>query len=83
MCGILGTIPSSNTKMFEKALKTINHRGPDSSAVFHNGNVSLGHVRLKIVDLSNRATQPMHFPLNTNDVGGGGTYRIKMQRIFT
>ncbi|TLE10684.1 hypothetical protein [Helicobacter bilis] len=71
MCGILGTIPSSNTELFNRALTTIHHRGPDSNGVFHNENISFGHTRLKIVDLSNKAAQPMHFPLNIDNGGGG------------
>lgn len=73
MCGILGTMPSSEANLFNKALNTLHHRGPDSNGVFHNHNISLGHTRLKIVDLSNKAAQPMHFPLNNfNNHGGGG-----------
>lgn len=78
MCGILGTIPASDTSIFNKALDTLNHRGPDSKGAFHDENISLGHTRLKIIDLSNKAAQPMHFPFSLieNEVkyntGGGG-----------
>ena len=74
MCGILGTIPASNANIFESALNTLNHRGPDSKGIFHDNNISLGHTRLKIVDLSNKAAQPMHFHFNdfSNNNGGGG-----------
>ncbi|MFH1918722.1 MAG: asparagine synthase (glutamine-hydrolyzing) [Planctomycetota bacterium] len=38
------------------------HRGPDGCGVFEDASaeVSLGHVRLAILDLSDQATQPMH-----------------------
>ncbi len=36
------------------------HRGPDSSGFWERGHCSLGHRRLKIIDLSDRAAQPMH-----------------------
>jgi asparagine synthase (glutamine-hydrolysing) len=35
------------------------HRGPDGDGVFVDGDVSLGHRRLAIIDLSQRAAQPM------------------------
>ncbi len=74
MCGILGTIPFSNPDIFNKALNTLTHRGPDNKGIFHNEVVSLGHTRLKIIDLSNNGAQPMHFPLNS--YGGGGIFPI-------
>lgn len=72
MCGILGTLPASSNELFSKALSTLHHRGPDSSGIFHSNAVSLGHARLKIIDLSNNGAQPMHFPLGTHTNGGGG-----------
>jgi asparagine synthase (glutamine-hydrolysing) len=35
MCGILGTIPQSDPRLFEKALTTLQHRGPDGSGIWH------------------------------------------------
>ena len=35
------------------------HRGPDASAVFSEDGISLGHNRLSIIDLSEKAAQPM------------------------
>ena len=39
----------------------ISHRGPDGSGIYQNSkkNIALGHRRLSIIDLSNRASQPM------------------------
>jgi len=66
MCGILGLIDknkSISSKKFSSALKLQNSRGPDNTCVknFHLKNINLffGHNRLKIIDLSNNANQPM------------------------
>ncbi len=37
----------------------LSHRGPDGSGIWINGPVALGHKRLAILDLSERASQPM------------------------
>jgi asparagine synthase (glutamine-hydrolysing) len=57
MCGILG---SFNCIINNKAINSIRHRGPDSQDVYQYKNLSLGHVRLSIVDLSSAGSQPMH-----------------------
>jgi asparagine synthase (glutamine-hydrolysing) len=60
MCGILGTIPSTDNSKFKKALDTLYHRGPDDYGVKNVGNsITLGHRRLSIVDLSSKGHQPM------------------------
>lgn len=38
---------------------TLAHRGPDGADLYIDGHLGLGHRRLKIVDLSDRAAQPM------------------------
>jgi asparagine synthase (glutamine-hydrolysing) len=73
MCGISGGIvmksPSSQRTIFdftERAISMMHHRGPDSSTIktFDSGNLCLGHNRLKIVDLSDGAQQPMESDLS-------------------
>nr|WP_299381552.1 asparagine synthase (glutamine-hydrolyzing) [Allomuricauda sp.] len=60
MCGILGTIPSTEHNQFKHALDTITHRGPDSYGIENIADeVSLGHRRLSILDLSENGNQPM------------------------
>jgi asparagine synthase (glutamine-hydrolysing) len=60
MCGILGTIPSSEYNLFKSALDTLSHRGPDDYGIENfNGEVSLGHRRLSILDISANGHQPM------------------------
>ncbi|HEY0707295.1 MAG TPA: asparagine synthase (glutamine-hydrolyzing) [Polyangia bacterium] len=38
---------------------TLTHRGPDGAGSHHQPGVTLGHRRLKVLDLSERAAQPM------------------------
>ena len=64
MCGICGII-SFNEDLSESKLvsmrDTMVHRGPDGAGVYlsQNKKVGLGHRRLKIIDLSEKAKQPM------------------------
>ena len=55
MCGILGGI---NFSFQSSSLATIDHRGPDDSGWFTHKNVTLGHVRLSIQDVSEMGHQP-------------------------
>lgn len=63
MCGILGyfdfnkDLPSKEE--FKKALNLMEHRGPDGFGVNSFEYGYLGHRRLSIIDLSNKAKQPM------------------------
>ncbi|NAY91233.1 asparagine synthase (glutamine-hydrolyzing) [Muricauda sp. JGD-17] len=60
MCGILGTIPASDHEVFKHALNTLTHRGPDSYGIENiSDEVSLGHRRLSILDISANGHQPM------------------------
>lgn len=66
MCGIAG-IFNSDRKTDEDTLKkmtdAISHRGPDGEGHWTNdkGNLSFGHRRLSIIDLSDHGKQPMHY----------------------
>ena len=60
MCGILGTIPSVEEKLFKFSLDRLAHRGPDGYGVWADADlITLGHRRLSIIDLSEKADQPM------------------------
>ena len=63
MCGILGTIPATETSIFNSALDKLTHRGPDGFGIWTNtdSDVILGHRRLSILDTSNNGNQPMHY----------------------
>ncbi len=39
--------------------QALNHRGPDASGIWCGGEIGLAHTRLKILDPSDRAAQPM------------------------
>jgi len=62
MCGIIGRLEFGSDKspiLDIELLEAIKHRGPDGRGMFHGPGVSLGHSRLAIIDLSDRAGQPM------------------------
>ncbi|WP_417237345.1 MULTISPECIES: asparagine synthase (glutamine-hydrolyzing) [Flavobacteriaceae] len=56
MCGIIGSL---NREVTKEVLSVIHHRGPDYQSSYKWQNVSLGHTRLSIVDLSEAGNQPM------------------------
>ncbi|OGH87732.1 MAG: asparagine synthase (glutamine-hydrolyzing) [Candidatus Magasanikbacteria bacterium RIFOXYA1_FULL_40_8] len=58
MCGING-FNFSNEELIRKMNAKVKHRGPDGDGVFVCGDASLGHTRLSIIDLSEKASQPM------------------------
>ena len=74
MCGICGELsldghPAASADVHHM-MAALTHRGPDESALFvdQDSRIGLGHTRLKIIDLSPAAGQPM-----TNE---DGTLRI-------
>src|SRR3989344_3135329 len=58
MCGING-FNFSSEELIRKMNNKIKHRGPDGDGIFVCDNISLGHTRLAIIDLSDKASQPM------------------------
>lgn len=58
MCGISG-FNFSNEELIRKMNNKVKHRGPDGEGSFVCEHVSLGHTRLAIIDLSEKAAQPM------------------------
>ncbi len=65
MCGIAGIYSKFKIDKVQVVRMTdaIAHRGPDGAGLWMNdaGNLGLGHRRLSIIDLSDNATQPMHY----------------------
>lgn len=61
MCGIYGFSGISDDKLLERMKNVTAHRGPDDFGIWENEqkNVSLGHNRLSIIDLSPSGHQPM------------------------
>jgi asparagine synthase (glutamine-hydrolysing) len=63
MCGIAGEIrfdqESPDLNSLSAMLDVMQPRGPDGDGLVRRGPVALGHRRLKIIDLSDAAQQPM------------------------
>lgn len=66
MCGLLIVFRPGGVdpKEPDALMPLLAHRGPDASAVWlsHDRRLALGHARLKIIDLSDSANQPMLSP---------------------
>ena len=81
MCGICGIISSSksgNRQRVQRMLDRMSHRGPDGQGFWQSKDlrVSLGHVRLAIVDPSPAGTQPMHAAPGLSQVVNGEFYNF-------
>ncbi len=63
MCGICGELRLDGAQpersVVERMLQPLRPRGPDDEGVWQQGPLQLGHRRLSILDLSERAHQPM------------------------
>lgn len=78
MCGIVG-FNARNATALNTMLERIQHRGPDDRGVFESDSMSLGHVRLSIIDLSHAGHQPMRYE-NLVLVYNGEVYNHKAIR---
>ena len=74
MCGIAGIINEDGSPVLEEEIKLmtrlIAHRGPDHEGFYFCKDFAFGHRRLRIIDLSDLANQPMKY------VGQNGEYVI-------
>ncbi|MBW9221129.1 asparagine synthase (glutamine-hydrolyzing) [Methanothermococcus sp. SCGC AD-155-M21] len=73
MCGINGIVRLNNKvskEEIESMNRAIEHRGPDDKGIYINEDNSLGmgHVRLSILDLSERGHQPMGYNIKDNNI---------------
>lgn len=59
MCGICGFVNYRDDKLLGRMTQTLSHRGPDNDGFFVSPDVSFGHRRLSIIDLSDKGKQPM------------------------
>ena len=85
MCGIAGEIRFDDTPADIGAVTTmtaaLHRRGPDGWGIHAGGRTALGHRRLKIIDLSDRAAQPMVDPeLGLTGVFNGLIYNYRELR---
>lgn len=69
MCGIAGIISTKSDNLvpkMEQMLTLMKRRGPDAQAQWQRENITLGHTRLSIIDLSEEANQPFKDTDNGN-----------------
>ena len=59
MCGICGIYGVEDRALIQRMLSVLKHRGPDDEGIYTDANISLGHARLSIIDLTERGRQPM------------------------
>jgi asparagine synthase (glutamine-hydrolysing) len=61
MSGIIGILRHNGdaVSLNESALVPLRRRGPDGEGFYHDSHISLGHAHLAVLDLSERAKQPM------------------------
>ncbi len=61
MCGIAGMVGEVDEESLRLMTQTLYHRGPDDGAVWmsSSGDAAFGHRRLKVIDPSPAARQPM------------------------
>jgi asparagine synthase (glutamine-hydrolysing) len=64
MCGIAGRYnyisgAPVDSRVIGRMTALVEHRGPDSCGYFVSGDIGFGHRRLKVIDLSDLAAQPM------------------------
>src|SRR4051812_15363269 len=80
MCGIAGIIQSEaglyNSDIVARMTRAMAHRGPDGEGFWQNddGRVLFGHRRLSIIDLADRAAQPMAYQERYTIVYNGEVY---------
>ncbi|MFM9882287.1 MAG: asparagine synthase (glutamine-hydrolyzing) [Burkholderiales bacterium] len=61
MCGIFGVVGHIRKDHAQTCLDTMEHRGPDGHGLWQTSDVTLGHRRLSILDLTATGKQPMSY----------------------
>lgn len=63
MCGVCGELRLDNSQVnpetIQRMLVPLQRRGPDNEGTYFSNSIGLGHRRLSIIDLSERANQPL------------------------
>ena len=90
MCGIAGVLSLNNghvdSRIVSKMTDSIAHRGPDGFGIWQNTEqkICLGHRRLSIIDLSEKANQPFHYKDRYSIVFNGEIYNyIELREELT
>ena len=78
MCGINGFNFLDKNKI-QKMMTLTENRGPDAKGIFESENMTLGHNRLSIIDLSTAANQPLTDD-NLTIIFNGEIYNYKSLR---
>jgi len=78
MCSING-FNFENRDLMKQMLKSQVHRGPDDNGIFSDSELTLGHMRLSILDLSKSGRQPMELD-GMQIVFNGEIYNFKELR---
>jgi asparagine synthase (glutamine-hydrolysing) len=86
MCGICGEIRFDDWQPAVDTIARMNRvlfpRGPDGSGIYQTGHIAVGHQRLKILDLSEHAQQPMiDSELGLGIVFNGCIYNFRDLRV--
>ena len=81
MCGIFGTTRCYERSIIKKKLELMNFRGPDHTGMevirTQDGEtLTLGHVRLSIIDLDSRSNQPFVYTDDISIVFNGEVYNF-------
>lgn len=76
MCGIYITNLPYSTREVKEKLNTIKFRGPDYCGVNKMNNITLGHLRLAIIDLDSRSNQPIEY-MSQSIVFNGEIYNFQ------
>ena len=82
MCGIFGTTLRYSRKVIEHKVELMTFRGPDHTGikefdVSSDMKLTLGHVRLSILDLDSRSNQPFVYNEDISIVFNGEVYNYK------
>ena len=81
MCGIFGTTRCYKRSIIKKKLELMNFRGPDHTGMEEirtpdGETLTLGHVRLSIIDLDSRSNQPFVYTDDISIVFNGEVYNF-------
>lgn len=81
MCGIFGTTRRYERSIVEHKLELMNFRGPDHTGMEEirtpdGETLTLGHVRLSIIDLDSRSNQPFVYTDDISIVFNGEVYNF-------
>ncbi|MBA2746231.1 MAG: asparagine synthetase B, partial [Flavisolibacter sp.] len=87
MCGIAGIISANpdlvSQKRIEAGTASLKHRGPQNQGFYFSNGLALGHTRLCIIDLTERAAQPFHYMQRYHLVYNGELYNyVELKEVL-